>query len=181
MLRSRRNGARSSGGWPPRRARSRPTRAAVRSMRFLRNTRTCKGASRAASPRYAALARPQSLGLKEIREQVLDRDTLLLEFELGEKRSFVWAVTSDALTSHELPKRAVIEAAARRLYQAWSVGSGVDEAEAARRARVLSRMLLGSVADQLGDKRLAIVAEGALQYVPFGALPSPAVARRRFR
>ncbi len=132
-----------------------------------------QGRLRAASPRYAALARPQPLGLKEIREQVLDRDTLLLEFDLGEERSFVWAATSDTLTSHELPKRAVIEAAARRLYQAWSVGSGIDEAEAARRARALSRMLLGSVADQLGDKRLAIVAEGALQYVPFAALPSP--------
>ena len=132
-----------------------------------------QGRLRAASPRYAALARPQPLGLKEIREQVLDRDTLLLEFELGERRSFVWAVTSDALSSHELPRRAVIEAAARRLYQAWSVGSGVDEAEAARRASALSRMLLGPVADQLGDKRLAIVAEGALQYVPFAALPSP--------
>ena len=106
-------------------------------------------------------------------EQVLDRETLLLEFELGEERSFVWAATSDTLTSHELPKRAVIEAAARRLYQAWSVGSGIDKAETARRARALSRMLLGPVADQLGDKRLAIVAEGALQYVPFAALPSP--------
>jgi len=132
-----------------------------------------QGRLRAASPRYAALARPQSLSLKEIQEQVLDRETLLLEFELGEERSFVWAATSDTLTSHELPKRAVIEAAARRLYQAWSVGSGIDEAEAARRARALSRMLLGSVADQIGDKRLAIVAEGALQYVPFAALPSP--------
>ncbi len=132
-----------------------------------------QGRLRAASPRYAALARPQSLSLKEIREQVLDRETLLLEFELGEKRSFVWAATRDTLTSHELPRRAVIEAAARRLYQAWSVGSGIDEAETARRARALSRMLLGPVADQLGDKRLAIVAEGALQYVPFAALPSP--------
>jgi len=134
-----------------------------------------QGRLRAASPRYAALARPQSLSLKEIREQVLDRETLLLEFELGEERSFVWAATSDTLTSHELPRRAVVEAAARRLYQAWSVGNGIDKAETARRARALSRMLLGSVADQLGDKRLAIVAEGALQYVPFAALPSPSV------
>jgi CHAT domain-containing protein len=35
-------------------------------------------------------------------------------------------------------------------------------------------MLLGPVADQLGTKRLLIVAEGALQYLPFGALPAPA-------
>jgi CHAT domain-containing protein len=132
-----------------------------------------QGRVRAASPRYGALSRPQPLSLKEIREQVLDRDTLLLEYALGEERSFVWAATSDTLTSHELPKRAVVEAAARRLYEAWSVGNALGQAEVGRRARALSEMLLGPVADQLGDKRLAIVAEGALQYLPFAALPSP--------
>jgi hypothetical protein len=34
-------------------------------------------------------------------------------------------------------------------------------------------MLLGPVARQLGTKRLLIVAEGALQYLPFQALPVP--------
>jgi len=34
-------------------------------------------------------------------------------------------------------------------------------------------MLLGPVASQLGRKRLAIVADGALQYIPFAALPAP--------
>jgi CHAT domain-containing protein len=40
-------------------------------------------------------------------------------------------------------------------------------------AAELSRMLLGPVASQLGKKRLAIVADGALQYIPFAALPAP--------
>lgn len=132
-----------------------------------------QGRLRAASPRYVALARPQPLALKDIREQVLDPDTLLLEYSLGEDRSFLWAVTTDTLTSHELPRRAVVEAAARRLYQAWSVGNGVDDAEVGRRAGALSRMLLGPVAGELAKKRLAIVVEGALLYVPFAALPLP--------
>jgi CHAT domain-containing protein len=34
-------------------------------------------------------------------------------------------------------------------------------------------MLLGPVASQLGRKRLAIVADGALQYISFAALPAP--------
>jgi CHAT domain-containing protein len=38
-------------------------------------------------------------------------------------------------------------------------------------ATELSRMLLGPVATQLGKRRLAIVADGALQYIPFAALP----------
>src|SRR5262249_31949194 len=39
----------------------------------------------------------------------------------------------------------------------------------------LSRMLLGPVASQLGSRRLLIVSEGMLQYVPFAALPTPVV------
>jgi CHAT domain-containing protein len=51
----------------------------------------------------------------------------------------------------------------------------VKEAEESywTKAAELSRMLLGPVASQLGKKRLAIVADGALQYIPFAALPAP--------
>jgi hypothetical protein len=34
-------------------------------------------------------------------------------------------------------------------------------------------MLLSPVAGQLGQKRLLIVSDGALQYLPFSALPAP--------
>jgi len=37
----------------------------------------------------------------------------------------------------------------------------------------LSEMVLGPTASQLGRKRLVIVADGALNYIPFGALPVP--------
>ncbi len=131
------------------------------------------GRLRAANPRYIALARLEPLTLTEIRRQVLNDDTLLLEYELGDERSFLWAATPEALVSRELPRRAVIEEAARRLYRAWSTTNAAGETETNRRARALSRMLLGPVADLLGKKRLAVVVEGALQYIPFAALPEP--------
>jgi len=71
---------------------------------------------RRTSPHYAALMQPRSLTLKEIQTQLLDPDTLLLEYSLGEDRSYVWAVTSSSITSHELPKRSEIDTAARRFY-----------------------------------------------------------------
>jgi len=40
-------------------------------------------------------------------------------------------------------------------------------------ARQLSQMILAPVATQLGSNQLLIVADGALQYVPFGMLPEP--------
>src|SRR5262249_9725533 len=70
-----------------------------------------------------------------------------------------------------------VETAARRLYEAWSTSGRLDAAEILRRERAVSRMLLGPVAGQLGRKRLAIVAEGAIQYIPFSALPSPIEAQ----
>jgi CHAT domain-containing protein/predicted negative regulator of RcsB-dependent stress response len=142
---------------------------------------------RARSPRYAALTEPQPLGLAEIQQQVLDPDTLLLEYSLGDDASYLFVVSQTSITSHGLPKRAEIEEEARRvrgLLTAPQPQPGdteakhqarVKEARASywTRAAELSRMLLGPVASQLGRKRLVIVADGALQYIPFAALPAP--------
>jgi CHAT domain-containing protein/Tfp pilus assembly protein PilF len=142
---------------------------------------------RAHSPRYAALTQPQPLGLTEIQQQVLDPDTLLLEYSLGENASYLFVVSQTAISNHLLPKRAEIEAAARgvrELLTAQQPQSGdtdtkyqarVKEAEDNywTQAAALSRMLLGPAASQLGKKRLAIVADGILQYIPFAALPTP--------
>jgi len=142
---------------------------------------------RARSPRYAALTQPQPLNLTEIQQQVLDPDTLLLEYSLGENASYLFVVSQTSITSHPLPKRAEIEATARRVRELLTAPQRrPGDTEAKYRARIkeagesywtqaaeLSRMLLGPVASQLGKKRLAIVADGALQYIPFAALPAP--------
>src|SRR5262249_20345517 len=73
---------------------------------------------RPTSPRYAALTEPVPLTLKEIQSDVLDEETMLLEYSLGEEKSFLWAVTPTSISSFELPKRAEIESAARRAYEA---------------------------------------------------------------
>ncbi len=141
---------------------------------------------RKTSPRYAELKYPQPSGLPEI-QRLLDPQTMLLEYSLGEERSYLWAVTTTKIESFELPKRAEIEALARKSYEWLSTG----ETGAQLRARLagatakppecatdLSRILLGPVASQLGRKRLVIVADGALQYLPFAALPAPETERQ---
>jgi CHAT domain-containing protein/tetratricopeptide (TPR) repeat protein len=129
---------------------------------------------RAGNPRYAALIHPSPLILKEIQRQTLDDETLLLEYSLGSARSFLWAVTRDSFASYELPNRKTIEAAARRAYNLLNVSHKRQYRRESELALIeLSRMLLGPAADRLDKKRLLIVADGALQYIPFGALPSP--------
>jgi CHAT domain-containing protein len=171
---------------------------------------------RANSPRYAALTQPQPLSLKEIQQQALDQDTLLLEYTLGDERSYLWAVSSTAINSFELPKREVIEKAARSFYQSLvaqnqpverrgepaTEGRGnakvrqqsdsalkgraaksntlqtTPKVNAAEAAAVLGKLLLEPVAARLGAKRLVIVADGALQYIPFAALPVPEAGKK---
>ncbi len=143
---------------------------------------------KAHSPRYAALTQPAPLGLTEIQSAVTDDATLLLEYSLGEERSYLWAVTATSFSSYELPPRTVIEAAARRCYELLTARNRYVKFETAdeKRERVkqadadypaaataLSNVLLGPVATQLGRKRLLIVPDGALEYLPFAALTVP--------
>ncbi|HXG65541.1 MAG TPA: CHAT domain-containing tetratricopeptide repeat protein [Blastocatellia bacterium] len=138
---------------------------------------------RARSPRYAALTQPQPLTLPQV-QQLLDPDTLLLEYVLGDDRSYLWAVSDTEVTAYELPGRAEIRAAAKKVYDALAGQSETVRAPAAdaqywQEAARLSRMILGPVAGQLGTKRLVIVADGALEYIPFAALPAPQEAGSR--
>jgi CHAT domain-containing protein len=142
---------------------------------------------RSKSPRYAALTQPQPLDLAGIREKVVDSETLLLEYALGEERSYLWAVSQGELRSHELPPRAEIEGAARHVYDLLTARlPAQDETakEARRRVREadeaywaaageLSEMLLGPVAEVMAGRRLLVVSDGALQFLPFAALPVP--------
>jgi CHAT domain-containing protein/tetratricopeptide (TPR) repeat protein len=127
------------------------------------------------SPRYAALTNPIPLKLEEIQRRSLDKNTLLLEYALGEERSFVWAVTPTSLRAYTLPRRAEIEAVAKRAYERLTRSNQREYMVSAEISSTeLSRMILGPVAAELGQKRLAIVGDGVLQYAPFGALPTPA-------
>ena len=113
---------------------------------------------------------------------------MLLEYSLGEDRSYVFAVTPDSLNAYELPKRAEIEKAARHVYGLLTARNLTVRSETSvqRQARLvkaeaeyppaaaeLSKMILGPVATQLQNKRLLIVSDGALAYIPFSTLPEP--------
>lgn len=152
---------------------------------------------RNSAPRYATLTQPRPLRLDEIQKRFLDEETLLLCYSLGDERSYLWAITAGSANSYELPGRGVIERKAREVYDLMTVRQSfksggterviIEQQKLARRsdenywreAASLSRMILGPVASQLANKRLVVVAEGALQRLPFGALPVPERGRAR--
>lgn len=148
-----------------------------------------EGQIRTSSPTYAALTQPQPLSATEVQQQLLDTDTVLLEYALGERRSFVFVLTPTSLDSYELPKRSEIEDNAHHVYDVltsrnrWIEGEtstqrkervAKGEAEYRKASAALSHLILGPIATRLEGKRLLIVADGALQYVPFAVLPVPA-------
>lgn len=147
-------------------------------------------AIRQSSPQYSALTQPQPLGLKEIQQQ-LDAETLLLEYSLGTERSYLWAVGQDSLKTYVLPRQEEIQKVAEHVYKSLTARSVTKSLEtpAQRSSRIaqadkdfqqaaaeLSRMILAPVAGELGNKRLVIVADGVLQYVPFAALSVSSVS-----
>jgi CHAT domain-containing protein len=165
--------------------------AAERLQRLSTDHEDLQRRIRLLTPRYAGLTQPQPLTLAQIQREVLDDQTVLLEFALGRERSWLWAVTTDAMHSVVLPPARDIQEAARAFYAAVTARQprageayaeyrnrvATADRQAAAQAGRMSRMLLGGFAAELAGawrgKRLVIVASGALESLPFAALPLP--------
>ncbi len=154
---------------------------------LLERYQTVETEIRAKSPQYAALTQPRPLSLSEVQALLPDTGTSLIEFWLGEKSSYVWLVSKTDCRGFVLPPRAALEALARRTYEALNARNDNREenlaqheqrvaaakAVFARDAASLSSQLFGPLGDGLKTDRLWIVADGALEYLPFAALPIP--------
>ena len=148
---------------------------------------------RTQSPSYAFLTQPQLLQFKDIQAEVQDDNTLLLEFCLGEDRSYLWVMTRTAMTAYELPNRATLQKSSRDVYDlliARQPKPGETSSDYQERvtasdrgfclaATSLGQMLFGQIAGQLGRNKLLISGDGALQYIPFDALSVSANCRQQ--
>lgn len=135
---------------------------------------------------FTDASQPKPLNLREIQAQGLDRDTLLLEFFLGDENSYLWIVSNESINGYVLPSKKTIEDVANRVRSLLTAPAPVEgESFADRETRLqniqeqywkeaaaLSQMLFGQTGDTFGNKRLLVVPDGALQYIPFNALPA---------
>src|SRR5690242_20029552 len=148
---------------------------------------------RTASPRYATLTANKPLTLAEVQQNVLDDQTVLVEYALQTDDSYLFVASKSAVNLFKLPSRANIEKLAMDL-RAQLIPSklqrrivGIDVAEANRglgiaaaapqdaapfvaASNALYKVALEPAASLLGEKRLMIVADGALNYIPFEVL-----------
>ncbi|HKR58724.1 MAG TPA: CHAT domain-containing protein, partial [Pyrinomonadaceae bacterium] len=151
---------------------------------------------RSSSPRYASLVHTRSLTLAEVQRQVIDDGTALLEYSLGDENSYLWVVTRQSAALVKLPAGSTINQLAMDFraqlippaLQRRNVGIDVQTDEQqrglglsteppspntaafSRASNALYKVAVGPAASVIGAQRLIIVADGALNFVPFEAL-----------
>ena len=139
------------------------------------------------SPIYSAIKNPAPFDVTEFQKNVLDENSLLLEFSFGKEESYLWLVGKNELSSYVLPPREQIESrienlrellATREMKQDETIEdyqARVSEAENIYdyESKQLSDELFGQIADRLSNNRLIIVPDGKLHYFPIAALPFP--------
>jgi CHAT domain-containing protein/tetratricopeptide (TPR) repeat protein len=151
---------------------------------------------RTTSPRYSSLVRTRPLTLSQVQDQVLDDQTALLEYCLGEQASYLWVVTRSNIRLFKLAPRAQIERLAmdfraqvippklqRRLVgidvaadeqRGFGIAQGPSENVGAFAAasNALFKAIIEPTSGLIGNQRLLVVADGALNYISFEALVS---------
>ncbi len=122
-------------------------------------------------PRYAELQYPAAPKLKDV-QSLLDDRTVLLEYVLGQKNSFLFAVTREDLLVARLPPASAVGAeveALRALITSRPQRS--DFEKKVEHSRKLFRVILEPAGRLLvGKQRLIIVPSGILHYLPFEVL-----------
>lgn len=131
---------------------------------------------RRADPRYARVKAPPPLSHSRIAAEVLDAETALIEYVLGDKQSFAWVVFQGKVSAVMLPSSKELTAAvtASRTASSSKVSSQTA-AQAIAKLKAESQQLYQKLFQPLephlaAAHKLIIVPDGALAYLPFEAL-----------
>jgi len=127
------------------------------------------------NPRYADLKYPEPVGLDQAKK-LLDDNSLLLAYSLGEQASFLFAVSrNEPLLVAKLPPEPLIRKRVNKLITAITDdGNRYSPKEYRNQAMRLYKELLQPAARMMAGKReLIIVPDGALHWLPFEALLHP--------
>lgn len=114
--------------------------------------------------------------LKQLQNQLLGDGESVLEFCLGEERSFAWLISRETVSFEILPGRREIEGIVRQYLKDLSVAPTnlhlqLRVAKQRAMAEDLFSMLFGKLAGQLrADSKLIVIPDGLLNQVPYESL-----------
>jgi CHAT domain-containing protein/predicted negative regulator of RcsB-dependent stress response len=126
------------------------------------------------NPQYDLIKETTNYSVQQIQERIVaDNETMVLEYFLGKNASYAWAITRNDAQVYELPGAEVIAGAVQVVYKLQAQKPQGDTEQSLNRvAGELAHMILTPLANHSNIKRVIVVADGALNYIPFQSLPS---------
>ncbi len=122
------------------------------------------------NPEYVQIVYPEPHRLDTIQENLLNEDTAILEYLLGEDKAFLFCVTKNDFSIHSLSASEDLNERTNDYINLLKTGAG-KKFEAFRAGERLYQELIGPVRDKLKTvKRLIIIPDGNLNFLPFEAL-----------
>lgn len=123
----------------------------------------------AKNPLYAQIRYPKPLTLGDV-QQHLNAETALLEYFLGPEGSYLFVVSREGLITHRLPDQVEIENRVEKLRERLRKDERATLGAYRSEAYQIYQDLVAPARAAVAGKRLVIVADGALQLLPFEAL-----------
>ena len=111
----------------------------------------------------------QPVSYEDIKNQLIDDETSVLSYSLGESKSFAWLLTKNGLYTYQLAAKQSINTAANQLIALLS-SPAATQTQLRDAINEVSRLVVEPISPNLRTSRLIIVADGILQYVPFQIL-----------
>ena len=129
---------------------------------------------RKVNPEYGDITQPAASSLQQIQNEIENDQTAVLEYLLGDYGSYAWVVTRSSIKLVELHDEATITSAVQSVYDLLAKRPNKEtEPQLTKAIDHLSSLVIAPLADQLTAQRIIVVADGALNYVPFQLLTSP--------
>ncbi len=126
---------------------------------------------RKTNPRYADLQYPQPVSLEEVQALCPDKNTIILEYSVGDSSSCLWAITRSAHQLFKLPGRKALQEQIETLRYALLNPDQANNEFFTQGGYSLYRQLLQPAEPYLTKKsNLVIIPDGILNYLPFEVL-----------
>lgn len=123
------------------------------------------------NPEAASLVSPELSSLDRVREQLLDDKTALVEYFLGDQRSYLFFITKSALDFYPLPSRQEIEKSVKGYLKILSGHPQKEFLGTLGGIRLFSEFLFPlKDAKYRGIEKIIIIPDGILYYLPFETL-----------
>ena len=159
--------------------------ANIERIRMLNADYDTLRSSSSGSGATTAIAAIPSATVDQIQHDVLDPDTTLVEYLVGDESGIGWVVTQQSVISFALPPRRELESSVARWHALMLARKPRPGETAAVYSKRVSRAdrelqlvgaklacgLLGPIASQLKTSRLVIVPDGSFESLAFSALP----------